>query len=373
MGSSKALLLFPPIAYTSEANSALGFSKVLGEYGISKQYGIFFIQKNFSLDKMRTDLLSSVKKTWIRLFKGSLISAPLDYLILKLNQTINHVDILLNLYYTEIPIGLDLNYVIYPPDILAERQRVKQGYERPIKRVYFDLNEKIIDRISTPKKTLCSSFYIKDIVKRTIGIDCDVIYPPILKEIKDIPFNQKTNLVIGIGKYVPSKHWEEFIEVAKIVKKRMNDVKFVIIGGLENAFSSMEYFRKIKSLSEDSVTLLTDVNEDEKWRLLSQAKVILHCMRHDNVSLGVAEAMYSGAVPVMFRSTGSWTDISLKGKYGFTYQSVDEASKYIIDLIENNEIFKNNSLMVRERSMDFAYSTFKGKVFNVIDEFFGKR
>jgi len=62
---------------------------------------------------------------------------------------------------------------------------------------------------------------------------------------------------------------------------------------------------------------------------LKRAKVVLHCMRNDNVSLGVAEAMSVGAVPVAYKSTGSWMDILEEGKLGFAYSSVEEGAKYV--------------------------------------------
>jgi len=47
---------------------------------------------------------------------------------------------MVNLYYTEIPVGLDLSYVIYPAFIFTNKEQIRRKY-KSISKVYFDFNQ----------------------------------------------------------------------------------------------------------------------------------------------------------------------------------------------------------------------------------------
>lgn len=175
--------------------------------------------------------------------------------------------------------------MIYPSFIFTNRDSIRNNYKL-IAKAYFDINYKILTKIVKAKRLICSSKYIRNVAKSTIDQECDVVYPPILEDELDLNSDyEKENLVVGVGKFVEPKHWDEFIEIAKKVKEKRSDVEFKIIGGLNEARSSMPYFRKLQELSKGKVELLTDVSEKEKWDILKRAKVVLHCMRNDNVRM----------------------------------------------------------------------------------------
>jgi len=105
-------------------------------------------------------------------------------------------------------------------------------------------------------------------MKENFGYNCSVIYPPIISY-KRFPDLEKEDLVIGIGKYVEPKHWDEFIQIAKKVRRINNKIKFKIIGGLNYVRSSLKYFEYLKSIASDDVELLTDITEEEKWKYVA--------------------------------------------------------------------------------------------------------
>jgi len=93
-------------------------------------------------------------------------------------------------------------------------------------------------------------------------------------------------------------------------------------------------------------------------------------MRNDNISLGVEEAMSVGVVPVVYKATGSWTDITKEGKYGFSYRNIDEAVDIILNLIKDENLFRKMSELSIERAKEFSYDTFRAKLFDVIKDIF---
>ncbi|WP_338602507.1 glycosyltransferase [Sulfolobus tengchongensis] len=367
MEDLKALVIMPPILFSSEAKVAVAFSRVLKEYGFSKQYGIF-LEKNGLSDifKLSPDLAYSLDiiDTKIKLVKGPVISGLIDYIIVKLTKLLKNVNLSVNLYYTEIPLGLDLTYVIYPPSVMFYKDLLYSKYKN-LRKLYLSANMRILEKLANSDRLICSSYYIKSIMENTFKYNCSVVYPPVMN-IEKYDNVERENLVVGVGKYVEPKHWDEFIQIAKKVRQVNNKIKFKIIGGLNYVKSSRKYFEYLKNIAGDNVELLIDVPESEKWKLFHKAKIILHCMRNDNISLGVEEAMSVGVVPVVYRATGSWIDITKEGKYGFSYSNIDEASNIILELIRDENLYMKMSEASKERAVEFSYDTFKSRLGSIL-------
>ncbi|ARM74640.1 glycosyltransferase [Acidianus manzaensis] len=350
------LIIMPPINLTSESTFALSFLKVLEETKI-KPYLVF--PKNTNINFPNAEILH------LNLIMGPIISPVLDLPIIKLRSLLKGKNIkIVNLYYSHLHLGGDLNYIIYPPGIL---RKDRQKPYKNIKKIYFKLSYPIILKLAEGKINLCSSKYVKEIMKDKVGFDCEIVYPPVIPQ--ETKNQEKQNLIVGVGKYVPSKHWEEFIQIAKKVKQKQPNTKFKIIGGLELVHNSpKDYFSELRKLAGDDVELLTDVSEYDKWRILNSAKIVLHCMRYDNFGLGVAEAMHAGAVPIVYKSSGTWMDIIEEGKYGIGYTSVEEASQEIIKIIEDEKTFKEYSEKAQQKAQQYNIQNFKNKIHNIINQ-----
>nr|WP_016730560.1 hypothetical protein [Sulfolobus islandicus] len=142
MEDLSALIIMPPILFSSEAKTAIAFSNVLSEYGFVKQYGIFFEKDSISnIIRLAPELSSSLNivDAKLKMIKGPIISGIVDYIIAKLGKLIRKVDISVNPYYTEIPLGLDIAYVIYPPSVMLYKDLLHTKYGK-LRRIYLDTN-----------------------------------------------------------------------------------------------------------------------------------------------------------------------------------------------------------------------------------------
>ncbi|BCU68105.1 glycosyl transferase family 1 [Sulfolobales archaeon HS-7] len=363
----KSLVVLPPLLFNSEAKTATAFIKAMREYGISEIVSVTPNLGKLPQVQDMVDAVKGVKSSSVPILTGPLVSGPLDYIMLNAKKVLGRFDISINLYYVDVPVGLDISYIIYPPTALMSRNDIVNR-RSGLNRVYANVVESLIQRSANSKGLVCSSSYIRDFIRNEYNYECSVIYPPVDVFWKPV-VGEKEELVVGIGKYVEPKHWDEFINIAKLVREKNKEVQFKIIGGLDKVRSSKEYFEKLKNMAGEDVELLTDVPEREKLEIVSHAKVVLHCMRNDNFGLGVAEAMSVGAVPVMYNATGSLIDISDGGKYGVLYNTTEEAAKEIMNIIIDEEKFSILSQKSLNRAREFSYETFRRKVFALLDGF----
>jgi len=121
---------------------------------------------------------------------------------------------------------------------------------------------------------------------------------------------------------------------------------------------------------KNDVFILTNVSEEKKWIVLSQAKIIVHAKRFEPFGIAAAEGMVAGAIPVVYKgyTSGSWIDIVKEGKYGFGFKTIHELSEIIYNILtfnrnKLNEIRKS----ILNRVNEFTLGNFEHKFINEIE------
>jgi glycosyltransferase involved in cell wall biosynthesis len=155
-----------------------------------------------------------------------------------------------------------------------------------------------------------------------------------------------------------------------MVKRRINNVKLTIIGSLVDKNYYNYLLRKIKiSNLKNDVYILTNISEETKWIILSQAKILVHAKRFEPFGIAVAEGMVAGAIPVVYKgpSSGPWIDIIDKGKYGIGFGTTEELAEAIEHVISSErELFELQDKAL-ERSRIFLLNIFEKRFMELIE------
>lgn len=156
----------------------------------------------------------------------------------------------------------------------------------------------------------------------------DTVYHGI--DIENFPFQkERGDYLLFFGRIDHEKGALEAIQAAHKAGERL------IIAGL---IADQEYFKKRIEpyIDNDWVTYAGNVGPDERNRLLSGAKAILHLINFDEpFGLSVVESLACGT-PVIATERGSMPEIITDGQTGFLVNSVDEAVAAIGRLPEIN-------------------------------------
>ncbi|MGC8570671.1 MAG: glycosyltransferase [Caldivirga sp.] len=186
-----------------------------------------------------------------------------------------------------------------------------------------------------------------------------VLYPPVIPH--ECGSVRKEDMVITVGRIATDKRITEAVKIMEAVYARYPRAAFYIIGLPYN----QEYFRRVKELAKH-VEFVLDAGEETKWSYLCRAKVLLHTAVNEHFGLVAAEAQYAGAVPVVHKSGGLWSDIVKYGEFGLGYLNNNEAVESIIRLLSNEELLESYSRRVREHSLIFTYRAFKSKLISYV-------
>ncbi|WP_298277023.1 glycosyltransferase family 4 protein [Ferroplasma sp.] len=158
-----------------------------------------------------------------------------------------------------------------------------------------------------------------------------LIYIPV-EYVENIDLSIKDkNLVISIGRIDMRKNYEVLLRIAE----KLKNYRFIIAGALNRG--DEEYYRNLIKNKPDNVEIKANINEYEKIELLKKASIYIHLNRRENYGISILEAMSYGSVPVVPESGGPWEDIIEYGKYGYGFNSVDEAVEQITNIDFNIE------------------------------------
>jgi len=222
-------------------------------------------------------------------------------------------------------------------------------------------------------KVLANSTITSIYAKKTWGINAPILYPPVFtpRSIKVGTNGEKKNLIVSLGVISPGKYHGTVIDAFAVVKRRTNNLKLIIIGSLvdKNYYNYLLKKIKIYDLKND-VFILTNVSEEKKWIVLSQAKIIVHAKRFEPFGIAVAEGMAAGAIPVVYKGplSGPWIDIVDKGRYGIGFRTVEELAE-AIEYIMNADGTELSELQEKayKGSQGFSFDKFERNITRLLE------
>jgi len=129
--------------------------------------------------------------------------------------------------------------------------------------------------------------------------------------------------VIAIGRFVPIKGWDKFVQLLKLIDKPL---KVVVIG--DGPLYS--YLLQQMSSTIHKVEIRRKVSETEKLSLLSRAKYYLNLSQFEGFSIATLEALMCGACPIVL-DTGYNAAVEIVKNLGcgFIIKSIEEAAELL--------------------------------------------
>ncbi len=216
-------------------------------------------------------------------------------------------------------------------------------------------------RVSHIDRLLAVSDYTREFVKEKWGRDSTTLYPPcpvdLYSGLRDQP---KENLVITVGRIGPEKRMEVFLNIAR----RMPRLNFAIIGSLSPDKKS--YSDMLKKTAPSNVSFVLAPLRKVK-DILGKAKVYVHSALNEHFGITIVEAMAAGCVPVVHNSGGAREIVT--NSVGSKWDTVDEASKQIANLLEDDAVRGEFSKAAAARSKLFRPEAFESGLARVLSEF----
>jgi len=258
-----------------------------------------------------------------------------------------------NLWYVHSPIR----------EIWDLKDYTKNNLVTPWKRPLFEiwvafnrhLNKKYIKSVG---KIACNSQNTANRVKKYLGRETEIIYPPI--DTAKFYFNKQHNKYsaywLSINRLISHKR----IDIQLKAFEKLPQEKLIIIGSYEKSAHFQEYAEKCMKEKTNNVNIKSWVSEEEKINLLANCNGFITTSKDEDFGMNVVEAMASGK-PVIAPAEGGYLETLINGTTGVLIENIDEfkLAEAIKTLSADTETYKNACI---EQAQKFDTAIFIGKI-----------
>jgi glycosyltransferase involved in cell wall biosynthesis len=190
-----------------------------------------------------------------------------------------------------------------------------------------------------------------------------VIYPPVVSNFKIIPWEDRKNEFVSIGRISPEKRLEDSIFIVENVRSLGYHTSLTIYGEFDNS----DYSIYIRNLIQDKPWIKTPgpVYGVEKVNLLPTFKYGINSCRREAFGISTAEMIKAGVIPFV-PYEGAQKEIVNKEE--LIYSNKKEAINKIICVLESEHLQVRLNKFLVERSKMFSAISFRKPVLKLVGE-----
>jgi glycosyltransferase involved in cell wall biosynthesis len=172
--------------------------------------------------------------------------------------------------------------------------------------------------------TLTNSDWTGQKVRQRHGIESRTLYPPVAGEFADVPWEERENGLLCIGRISPEKRIEEVIDILSRVRSRGHDVHLHVVGTADDG----KYYRRIRALARQNAAWLfleENLSRQELAALIARHRYGIHGMLEEHFGTAVAEMVRAGCIAFVPRGGGQ---VEIVGDE-LTYDGEEDAAEKI--------------------------------------------
>jgi glycosyltransferase involved in cell wall biosynthesis len=218
--------------------------------------------------------------------------------------------------------------------------------------------------------SLANSQKVATEVRNCYGLETTVIYPPVVIQTLDIPWEQKEDAFICSGRLVMAKQPHKVVQILKAVRKRGFDIKLYLTGGGGGIYG-WKYQRtlnKIVKENEDWVTLCQNLSYDDYSKVLYKCKYGLH-FKIEPFGISIAEMLRAGAIPFV-RDQGGQVEIVGQENTDLFFKNMDDAVEKIVAVLSSLEKQKQLRTSLGKQKELFSSEKFMEEISKAVDNYF---
>jgi len=212
--------------------------------------------------------------------------------------------------------------------------------------------------------TIANSKWTSKIFKKYYGVDSVVIYPPVIGEFPNIPWNKKENGFLCIGRLSPEKQIENIIKILREVKKNNLDIHLHIVGRVDDS----SYAKMLKRLCDENSNwcfLGGEVYAQRKLELIARHKFGISGRKNEPFGIAVAEMVKAGCI-VFVPDGGGQTEIVNNDQ--LIYKDEEDAIRKIENVLMDSDIQIELKEQLLKNSPKFSIINFQQSIKEIVEE-----
>jgi glycosyltransferase involved in cell wall biosynthesis len=183
----------------------------------------------------------------------------------------------------------------------------------------------------------------------------------------EVPEKGSVPTMLFLGRLRSTKRPADAIEIYKKVKEQVPDVRLVIVGR-----GPQELELKTMAVGDPDITFMGFVSEEEKFRILSRAHLMLVPSVREGFGINVIEAASQGTPSVGYNVHGLRDSIR-DGDTGLLATGPDDAAEKAVSLLKDLERLSRMSFRCLEYAREFNWDRRSEEFLKALQDLTGKK
>jgi glycosyltransferase involved in cell wall biosynthesis len=266
-----------------------------------------------------------------------------------------------------------IQYVHYPT-YLRPRPEVDLRWYHPPQgglNLYYALADRIadfsLDRLKA-NVTLVNSDWTGAQVGKFLGIKTRTLYPPVADPLPGLPWSDRRDAFLAIGRISPEKEYERVMRILERVRERAPDLALTIVGTSDR--HTRGYLQSITSLAQQLgpwIQFRDNLTRDEVRALMASHRYGIHGMREEHFGMAPAELARAGAIVWVPRGGGQMEIVGREP--ALLYESDDDAVQKISATLASVREQQRLREKLASISEQFSTAQFMHQVRTIVNEF----
>jgi len=266
-----------------------------------------------------------------------------------------------------------IQYVHYPTYLRPRPEVDLRWYHRPQEglNLYYALADRIagfsFDRMKA-NLTLVNSDWTGEHVARFLGITTRTLYPPVVDPGPGLPWAERRNAFLAIGRISPEKEYERVMNILARLRRQAPDVTLTIIGTRDR--HARRYFQTLTALAASLgswIDFRDNLTRDEVRALMAASRYGIHGMREEHFGMAPAEMVRAGAIVWVPRGGGQMEIVGREP--ALMYESEEDAVEKIARTLASAAEQQRLREKLAAIGEQFSTARFMEQVRTIVNEF----
>jgi glycosyltransferase involved in cell wall biosynthesis len=216
--------------------------------------------------------------------------------------------------------------------------------------------------------TLVNSQWTGDKVREWHGIESITVYPPIAGEFAAVPWPERENGFVCIGRFSPEKELDKVINVVAALRTRGHETHLHLVGGRDAKVSS--YYRHIlRRVAENASWLFLheDISRADLTALIAAHRYGIHGMSEEHFGMAIAEMLHGGCIVFVPRGGGQVEIVG--GEERVLYSTPEEAVEKIAATLADPSLQLALREILKKHALQFSTERFTAQMRALVRDF----
>jgi glycosyltransferase involved in cell wall biosynthesis len=239
--------------------------------------------------------------------------------------------------------------------------RLKRVYRRVADTIAGTSEERVRSNL-----TLVNSNWTGDNYRAKYAADAATVYPPVSMRFDEVPWSERTDDFLCIGRLCPEKRLDDVIDIVARVREEMPRVGLHLVGTGPSGAYPRRLRRRVRE-QRDWLTLHEDLSRDVLAGLMPRYRFGIHGTPEEHFGLAPAEMAAAGCIVFVPRGGGQTEIVGHDPR--LTYGSVDDAVASILAVMRSPEQQRAVRAMLADRRSLFSLDRFVSRIRAIVAEF----